>query len=394
MAVVTLTPWAPEHLPSLIEADTPEMTRYLGGPEGDDEVRRRHERYLRSRTSGEAWMYAIVVDGDPGGGIGFWPIEHDGDAAYETGWNVLPRFQGRGVAGAALHALIRLVAEEAPPRRRLLAYPSVQNEASNALCRAAGFSDLGERDLPFRGAVLRTRVWSLDLHPAGHGAEPAVASPVAGGDPETRPREAEAITDSQADAVWPVRTPRLQIRRCTPADVDAMWEWRRLPEVNRWLGLAPATREAFREAYLDPERLASVLVIELLPEDEGGAPVPIGDAMVRRGDGWAQREVSDDAKGVEAELGWVLDPAYAGRGYASEAVRAVIDVCFRVLGLRRVHAGCFAQNESSWRLMERVGMRREEFSRKTALHRSGQWLDGLNYGLLVEEWAGGAAPAR
>jgi RimJ/RimL family protein N-acetyltransferase len=187
--------------------------------------------------------------------------------------------------------------------------------------------------------------------------------------------------------VWPVRTERLQIRPMTASDVDAMWEWRRLPEVNRWLGLAPDTIEAFRERYLDPDRLASMYIVELPPES-GEAPVPVGDVMIRIGDGWAQLEVADEAKGVEAELGWVLDPGYTGRGYATEAIRAVIDVCFGPLGLRRVHAGCFADNEPSWRLMERLGMRREEFSRKTALHRSGEWLDGMNYGILAEEWHG------
>jgi RimJ/RimL family protein N-acetyltransferase len=186
--------------------------------------------------------------------------------------------------------------------------------------------------------------------------------------------------------LWPVRTDRLQIRPMAAIDVDAMWEWRRLPEANRWLGLAPDSIEAFRERYLDPDRLASMHIVELLPAGDGGAPVPIGDIMIKLGDGWAQLEVADQAKGVEAELGWVLDPAHTGRGYATEAIRAVIDVCFGPLGLRRVHAGCFADNEPSWRLMERLGMRREEFSRKTALHRSGEWLDGLNYGILAEEW--------
>lgn len=194
------------------------------------------------------------------------------------------------------------------------------------------------------------------------------------------------MTDSPRTDVWPVRTDRLQIRPMSAPDIDAMWQWRRQPDVNRWLGLAPATIEAFRERYLDPERLASMHIVELLPADDDLAPVPIGDIMIRIGDGWAQLEVADQAKGVEAELGWVLDPDHTGRGYATEAIRAVIDVCFGPLGLRRVHAGCFADNEPSWRLMERLGMRREEFSRKTALHRSGEWLDGLNYGILAEEW--------
>lgn len=196
------------------------------------------------------------------------------------------------------------------------------------------------------------------------------------------------MTDAPSSP-WPVRTARLEIRPCTADDLDAMWKWRRLPEVNRWLGLAPDTREAFRERYLDPDRLASMLIIDLLLEGEGRPSTPIGDVMVRRRDAWAQLEVAETAKGVEAELGWVLDPAHTGSGYATEAMRAVIDVCFGALGLRRVQAGCFADNEPSWRLMERLGMRREEFSRKTALHRSGEWLDGMNYGLLAEEW-----PAR
>lgn len=189
---------------------------------------------------------------------------------------------------------------------------------------------------------------------------------------------------------WPVRTPRLQLRPCTPDDLDAMWGWRRLPEVNRWLGLAPDTMEAFRERHLEPARLASLYLIERLPEHESDAPTPIGDLMIRIEDAWAQLEVAERAKGVEAELGWVLDPASTGRGYATEAVRAAIEVCFGPLGLRRVHAGCFADNEPSWRLMERLGMRREEHSRKTALHRSGEWLDGMNYGLLAEEWPVGS----
>lgn len=187
--------------------------------------------------------------------------------------------------------------------------------------------------------------------------------------------------------IWPVPTQRLEIRRATADDLDAIWEYRRLPDVSRWLGAAPETHEAFREYYLEPERLGNLYSIVLSPEAESDAPMVIGDVMVRLGDGWAQREVAEQARAVEAELGWVLSPDHTGRGYATEAIRAVIEVCFGPLGLRRVHAGCFADNAASWRLMERLGMRREEFSRKTALHRSGEWLDGMNYGLLAEEWA-------
>lgn len=190
------------------------------------------------------------------------------------------------------------------------------------------------------------------------------------------------------DDAWPVRTARLEIRRASPDDLDAIWAYRRLTEVNNWLGGGSGSLDSFRERLQDPDRLSTLFAIALLPRGDGDAPI-IGDIMVRIGDGWSQREVADQAAGVEAELGWALAPEFTGRGYATEAVRAAIDVCFGRLGLRRVHAGCFAANEPSWRLMERLGMRREEFSRKTALHRSGEWMDGMNYGILAEEWPPG-----
>jgi RimJ/RimL family protein N-acetyltransferase len=67
-------------------------------------------------------------------------------------------------------------------------------------------------------------------------------------------------------------------------------------------------------------------------------------------------------------------------------VEEVLRVCFDVLGLRRVVAGCFAANTASWRLMERVGMRREGYAVRDALHRSGEWMDSCEYALLAEEW--------
>ena len=112
----------------------------------------------------------------------------------------------------------------------------------------------------------------------------------------------------------------------------------------------------------------------------------IGDLMLDVGDAWAQAEVADQAAGVQARLGWVVHPDHSGRGYGTEAVRALLAICFDQLGLRRVVAECFAANESSWHLMERVGMRREAHNIRDSLHRSGEWLDGLTYALLAEEW--------
>lgn len=108
--------------------------------------------------------------------------------------------------------------------------------------------------------------------------------------------------------------------------------------------------------------------------------------MVRVDDAWAQTEVAAQAAGTQAEIGWALDPAHQGHGYATEAVRELLRLCFDDLGLRRVVALCFAANEPSWRLMERVGMRRETHTVRESLHRSGEWMDGLGYAILAEEW--------
>jgi len=182
------------------------------------------------------------------------------------------------------------------------------------------------------------------------------------------------------DAVaWPVRTARLSLRPATAADLGATWRYRRLEAVSRWLIRAPLTAEDYRVQFERPDSLAKTLVVELRGE-------VIGDLMVTVEDGWAQAEILDQAEQVQAELGWVLDPDREGHGYATEAVRELIRLCFEDLGLRRVTANCFADNEASWRLMERVGMRREIHTVRDSLHRSGRWLDGLGYALLADEW--------
>lgn len=178
---------------------------------------------------------------------------------------------------------------------------------------------------------------------------------------------------------WPTRTERLSIRAATADDLDPTWRFRRLPEVCEWVTWLSADRDDYARQFLDPPRLASTLIIERDRE-------VVGDLMLRVEDAWAQGEVAERAVGVQAELGWTLDPAHGGHGYATEAVRELLRICFAELGLRRVTALCFADNAASWRLMERVGMRREAHNVADSLHRSGAWLDGYAYALLAEEW--------
>lgn len=184
-------------------------------------------------------------------------------------------------------------------------------------------------------------------------------------------------------------TERLTLRPATTDDVTPTWRFRQLAEVNNWLSGTPADLDGYRALFNDPERLASTVVVQLGHQQESEV---IGDFMLRREDAWAQLDVAHDARGAQAELGWVLDPAFTGRGFATEAVRELLRYCFEELRVRRVTANCFLANEASWRLMERVGMRREGHAVNESLHRSGRWLDTLTYALLADEWAA-SAPA-
>lgn len=176
---------------------------------------------------------------------------------------------------------------------------------------------------------------------------------------------------------WPLRTERLVLRRAETGDLDALWQHRGRADTGEWLGWHPADRADWDASA--PSRLPDMLVFEL----DGRV---IGDVMIRVSDAWSQREVRDRVAGVQAELGWTMHPDFEGRGYATEAVREAIRICFEELGLHRIQAGAFTPNEPSQKLMRRVGMRHESSSVRDALHRDHGWVDGVMYGLLAEEW--------
>lgn len=185
------------------------------------------------------------------------------------------------------------------------------------------------------------------------------------------------------DLSWPKHTARLTLRPSAEVDFPAIWEIRRREDVSRWMTDLSADFDAFAAKLNEPARLAATLTVLL----DGTV---IGDLMLRPEDPYAQSEVTEQASGSGAEIGWCLDPAYGGQGYATEAAAELVRIAFEELGMHRLVALCFAENEPSWRLMERLGMRREAYAVKDSLHRDLGWVDGLTYALLAEEWAGRA----
>lgn len=103
-----------------------------------------------------------------------------------------------------------------------------------------------------------------------------------------------------------LRTARLTLRPATADDADPTWAYRRLPQVNEWLTGAPDSIEAYRTTFVEPSRLATTVIVERTTADSAvEAPARlIGDFMLRREEAWAQAEVTDEARGAQAELGW------------------------------------------------------------------------------------------
>ena len=178
---------------------------------------------------------------------------------------------------------------------------------------------------------------------------------------------------------WPVRTERLSIRPVTPDDFRRLYEIRAMPEVTHWLTGRPTSYDDYVERYGTPARLDSTLVVEL----DGTI---IGDLFLGVETPYSQVEVRDRAEASQAAMGWLLDPAYAGQGYATEAAAAALRICFEDLGLRRVVAGAFADNDASIRVMARLGMRIEGRAVRGSLHRDLGWVDQVEAAILAEEW--------
>lgn len=177
----------------------------------------------------------------------------------------------------------------------------------------------------------------------------------------------------------PLRTRRLTLRLLTPEDLEPLLTIYSDPSVARYLLGEPWTRgeaevqiaRRLTRTGLDTDAGALALVVA-----HDGAVV--GDIALWMVDGTRRR----------AEIGWVICPAYAGRGFATEAASGLIRTAVLAHSLHRVEAHLDARNAASARVCERVGMTREAHLRQNWWSK-GEWTDTLIYGLLASELACG-----
>jgi len=174
-----------------------------------------------------------------------------------------------------------------------------------------------------------------------------------------------------------LRTERLVLREFVADDWRALHAFESLPEVARYQSFDPRTvsesrayvSEASMSCGEDP-RLIYDLAVMLAAEDR---------LVGRCGMG-----ISDDDR-HEALLWYTQHPDTWGRGYATEAARAMVSFGFGELRLHRIWADCDPRNIASWRVLEKLGMRREGHLRENAWIK-GEWTDSLIYAILDREW--------
>ena len=183
----------------------------------------------------------------------------------------------------------------------------------------------------------------------------------------------------------PVTTERLVLRTIVASDSDAIGAYCGSPEVTRYLPFPAldakglAARMERLVAGTAPSVPGEILALAVVHEG-----VLVGDLMLRLAD----RRGPSDPPAI-GELGWVFAPEHAGRGFATEAARALVDLAFTHYPLHRLMARLDPRNLASARLCERLGMRHEAHTRQDYPDRDGTWSDTAVYGLLREEWARG-----
>ena len=177
---------------------------------------------------------------------------------------------------------------------------------------------------------------------------------------------------------YPIETERLRLRPFTRGDVDAVFAYRRREDVARYLFDMALSRDECAQAV--QQRIGQVCLEA--PGDKLVLAVELACNAALIG------EVSLIWRSLEArqgEVGWIFDPAYHGKGFATEAARAVLDLAFDGGDMHRVCARCDVRNIASWRLMDRLGMRREAHFREHAIFK-GAWDEEYVYAILRRDW--------
>lgn len=179
------------------------------------------------------------------------------------------------------------------------------------------------------------------------------------------------------DRWFPIETEHLLLREYTAADEADIHEYASDPTVPRYDSWGPNTAAQTHEHIL--RRLCEQ---QTWPRDDVSLAAELQDERKVIG---SIRLWIVDAQNRCGEIGYTFNRRYWNNGFATEAARALLSAAFRALNLRRIVATCDTRNTGSWRVMEKIGMRREgRFLRDK--FQKGEWRDSYAYAMLDEDW--------
>ncbi len=181
-----------------------------------------------------------------------------------------------------------------------------------------------------------------------------------------------------------LKTERLILRPFQVADLDAFVTYRSDPEVARYQSwTTPYTLAQARQFLREMEQtpLGKPGAWYQFAIERQSQPGLIGDCAFQV---WADDE-------HQAQIGFTFSRLYQKQGYATEAVQGLLDYLFGTLHLHRVTATCDAENTGSYKLLERVGMRREAHLIENIWFK-GAWGSEYGYALLQREWQQSCKP--
>jgi len=176
----------------------------------------------------------------------------------------------------------------------------------------------------------------------------------------------------------PIETDRLILRTFEHSDLDAVMSYYNEPDVQRYLDWKARDKGECRQALdimhtqVSLQRPGDMLSLAIIRKEDNAL---IGQVSLR----WS------DATAGQGELRFVLNSSFRGQGYATEAVKAMLDLSFDHFHIHRIFARLDARNTGSVKLMRRIGMRLEAHYREHALFQ-GEWDEELHFAILDREW--------
>lgn len=177
-----------------------------------------------------------------------------------------------------------------------------------------------------------------------------------------------------------LHTDRLYVRRFLPEDWSDLYEYLSKPEVVRYEPYEAYTVEDCVEAA--KERSTE--------EKNRFWAVCLNETNKMIGHLYFSQEEPEEFN--TWELGYVFNPAFYGQGYATEACECILKYGFEEKRAHRIIAGVNVINKASWRVLERLKMRREGHSLQNVFFKRNEkgepiWNDSYQYGILFSEYS-------